>query len=104
MYDLTWKLVFRIYASEQEKQLELTRYKLNNITNVKTFLKEFFEEQREWLREENRSGKGLGYEIVLVDEKGDARYWRDVGKLEAYFESNMDLVAACPLLNLYDPE
>jgi glucose-1-phosphate adenylyltransferase len=36
------------------------------------------------------------------DEKGEARYWRDVGAIETYFESNMDLVSASPLLNLYD--
>jgi len=38
------------------------------------------------------------------DEKGDAHYWRDVGTIEAYFESNMDLVSVSPQLNLYDPE
>jgi len=38
------------------------------------------------------------------DEKGNAHYWRDVGTIEAYFESNMDLVSVSPLLNLYDPE
>ena len=71
MYDLTWKLVFKIYAEEKEKKLELTRYKLKNITNVKSFLTQFFEEQKEWLREEKRLGRGLGYEIVLVDELGE---------------------------------
>ena len=40
----------------------------------------------------------------FVDGKGEAKYWRDVGTIEAYFESNMDLVAVSPLLNLYDPE
>ena len=38
------------------------------------------------------------------DGKEDAHYWRDVGTIEAYFESNMDLVSVSPLLNLYDPE
>jgi glucose-1-phosphate adenylyltransferase len=40
----------------------------------------------------------------FVDEKGNAKYWRDVGTIEAYFESNMDLVSVSPLLNLYDSE
>ncbi len=40
----------------------------------------------------------------FVDGKGEAQYWRDVGTIEAYFESNMDLVSVSPLLNLYDPE
>ena len=30
-------------------------------------------------------------------------YWRDVGTLDAYYEANLDLVAAKPHLNLYDP-
>ncbi len=32
----------------------------------------------------------------------DARYWRDVGTLDAYYEANMDLVAVSPEFNLYD--
>jgi glucose-1-phosphate adenylyltransferase len=31
-----------------------------------------------------------------------ARYWRDVGTLDAYYEANMDLVAVTPEFNLYD--
>jgi len=30
-------------------------------------------------------------------------YWRDVGTLDAYYQANIDLVAADPVLNLYDP-
>ena len=41
---------------------------------------------------------------IFKDEKGTGHYWRDVGTIEAYFESNMDLVSVSPLLNLYDPE
>jgi glucose-1-phosphate adenylyltransferase len=32
-----------------------------------------------------------------------AGYWRDVGTVEAYWQSNMDLLIALPELNLYDP-
>jgi len=32
----------------------------------------------------------------------DVPYWRDVGTLDAYYQSNMDLVAVDPILNLYD--
>lgn len=71
MINLTWKLVFKIYAAEKEQKLELTRYKLKDITNVKTFLRQFFEDQKEWIKEEKQHGKGLGYEIVLVDEQGE---------------------------------
>ena len=31
-----------------------------------------------------------------------ARYWRDVGTLDAYYEANMDLVNVIPEFNLYD--
>ncbi len=63
-------MVFKIYTEDKEKKLELTRYKLNDITNVKDFLQNFFEDQREWLKEQNNLGKGLGYEIVFVDDYG----------------------------------
>ena len=32
----------------------------------------------------------------------EARYWRDVGTLDAYYDANMDLVAVSPEFNLYD--
>jgi glucose-1-phosphate adenylyltransferase len=35
------------------------------------------------------------------NNKNDA-YWRDVGTLDAYYQANLDLVAAEPVLNLYD--
>jgi glucose-1-phosphate adenylyltransferase len=31
-------------------------------------------------------------------------YWRDIGTVASYYESNMDLVRPVPPLNLYDPE
>lgn len=31
-----------------------------------------------------------------------ARYWRDVGTLDAYYDANLDLVAVTPEFNLYD--
>ena len=33
-----------------------------------------------------------------------ARYWRDVGTLDAYYDANMDLVSVTPEFNLYDDE
>ncbi len=39
----------------------------------------------------------------FVDEnKKEAKYWRDVGTIDAYFEANMDLIQVSPHLNLYD--
>ncbi len=48
----------------------------------------------------------LGHPVFaysLVDENGrGAKYWRDVGTIDAYYEANMDLVSVTPHLNLYD--
>ena len=41
----------------------------------------------------------------FIDEnRKTARYWRDVGTLDAYWAANMDLVAVDPVFNLYDTE
>jgi glucose-1-phosphate adenylyltransferase len=36
------------------------------------------------------------------ENKKEAKYWRDVGTIDAYWESNLDLVSVDPQLNLYD--
>jgi glucose-1-phosphate adenylyltransferase len=36
--------------------------------------------------------------------KGTAKYWRDIGTLDAYYEANMDLVSVIPVFSLYDSE
>jgi len=38
------------------------------------------------------------------ENKKAAKYWRDVGTLDAYFEANLDLCHVSPEFNLYDPE
>jgi glucose-1-phosphate adenylyltransferase len=38
------------------------------------------------------------------ENKKTAKYWRDIGTLDAYFEANMDLCQVNPEFNLYDPE
>jgi glucose-1-phosphate adenylyltransferase len=43
----------------------------------------------------------LAWDFVDINAKA-ARYWRDVGTLDAYYEANMDLVAVSPEFNLYD--
>jgi len=63
------------------------------------------------------SGHDLGRDIIpamvagghdvqafrFKDRNGNsAAYWRDVGTLDAYYQANMDLVVAEPILNLYD--
>jgi glucose-1-phosphate adenylyltransferase len=43
------------------------------------------------------------YAYNFEDEnKKEAKYWRDVGTIDAYWEANMDLVSVDPQLNLYD--
>ncbi len=38
------------------------------------------------------------------ENKKAAKYWRDIGTLDAYYEANMDLCQVAPEFNLYDPE
>jgi glucose-1-phosphate adenylyltransferase len=38
------------------------------------------------------------------ENKKAAKYWRDIGTLDSYFEANLDLCAVNPEFNLYDPE
>ena len=45
------------------------------------------------------------YAYRFYDEnKKTAKYWRDIGTLDAYYEANMDLCHVNPEFNLYDPE
>ena len=43
----------------------------------------------------------VAYDFRDLNAK-QARYWRDVGTLDAYYEANMDLVDVVPEFNLYD--
>jgi glucose-1-phosphate adenylyltransferase len=45
--------------------------------------------------------KVVAYDFRDLNDK-TARYWRDVGTLDAYYEANLDLVAVTPEFNLYD--
>ena len=49
-------------------------------------------------------GGGRVFSYQFYDEnKKAAKYWRDIGTLDAYFEANMDLCQVNPEFNLYDP-
>jgi glucose-1-phosphate adenylyltransferase len=48
-----------------------------------------------------RSAKVCAYNFIDENKKA-AKYWRDVGTIDAYWEANRDLVNVDPLLNLYD--
>jgi glucose-1-phosphate adenylyltransferase len=43
----------------------------------------------------------VAYDFRDINDK-QARYWRDVGTLDAYYDANMDLVSVIPEFNLYD--
>ncbi len=51
-------------------------------------------------------GEATVYDFNSNDVPGatdrDRGYWRDVGDLDVYYESNMDLVAPEPIFNLYN--
>jgi glucose-1-phosphate adenylyltransferase len=48
---------------------------------------------------------GCVFSYPFYDEnKKAAKYWRDIGTLDAYYEANMDLCQVNPEFNLYDPE
>ena len=50
-------------------------------------------------------GRGRTYAYPFYDEnKKAAKYWRDIGTLDAYYEAQMDLCKVNPEFNLYDPE
>jgi glucose-1-phosphate adenylyltransferase len=50
-------------------------------------------------------GREPVYSYRFHDEnKKAAKYWRDVGTLDSFFDANMDLVGVNPEFNLYDPE
>lgn len=44
------------------------------------------------------------YAFDFVRNQVDDAYWRDIGTIRSYFESNMDLISVTPQLNLYDRE
>ncbi len=48
-----------------------------------------------------KTGRLFAYNFRDENKKA-AKYWRDVGTIDAYWEANMDLVSVDPMLNLYD--
>lgn len=49
------------------------------------------------------TGRVFSYPFYDENKKA-AKYWRDIGTLDAYFDANMDLCQVNPDFNLYDPE
>jgi glucose-1-phosphate adenylyltransferase len=50
-----------------------------------------------------QAGPVFSYRFYDENKKA-AKYWRDIGTLDAYFEASMDLCQVNPEFNLYDPE
>ncbi|HAS55012.1 MAG: glucose-1-phosphate adenylyltransferase [Nitrospirae bacterium GWC2_57_13] len=48
-----------------------------------------------------KSGQVFAYDFKDENNK-EAKYWRDVGTIDAYWEASMDLASVDPLLNLYN--
>jgi glucose-1-phosphate adenylyltransferase len=48
-------------------------------------------------------GKVFSYPFYDENKKA-AKYWRDIGTLDAYYAANMDLCQVNPDFNMYDPE
>ena len=53
------------------------------------------------LPEMMKTGRLFAHEFKDENKK-EAKYWRDVGTIDAYWEANMDLVSVDPQFNLYD--
>jgi glucose-1-phosphate adenylyltransferase len=51
-----------------------------------------------------RGGFKLAAYNFKDENKKEAKYWRDIGAIDAYFEANMDLIQVAPVFNLYDKE
>ncbi|MGQ9618369.1 MAG: glucose-1-phosphate adenylyltransferase [Candidatus Aminicenantia bacterium] len=53
----------------------------------------------------NMIGKYKVYSFNFYDyQKGEPLYWKDIGTIDAYYESHMDLISVVPKFNLYDSE
>ena len=50
-----------------------------------------------------KGGPVFSYRFYDENKKA-AKYWRDIGTLDAYYDANMDLCQVIPEFNLYDPE
>lgn len=51
-----------------------------------------------------RKGRKVLIYNFIDENKKEAKYWRDIGTIDAYFEANMDLIQVSPFFNLYDKD
>lgn len=51
-----------------------------------------------------KKGRRIAAYNFIDENKKEAKYWRDIGTIDAYYEANMDLVQVDPVFNLYDKD
>ena len=51
-----------------------------------------------------KSGLKVAAYNFIDENKHEAKYWRDIGTIDAYYEANMDLIQVDPIFNLYDKD
>jgi glucose-1-phosphate adenylyltransferase len=70
-------------------------------------LKEYLEKDQNDENSNNDFGKNIIPSMLRDERKMYAYrfdgYWKDVGTIDAYWESNMDLISRVPQFNLFDP-
>ena len=49
-----------------------------------------------------KGGRVFAYNFKDENSRKEAKYWRDIGTLDAYYDANLDLVQVTPQFNLYD--
>ncbi|MGO4883392.1 MAG: glucose-1-phosphate adenylyltransferase [Bryobacteraceae bacterium] len=83
-----------IYVFETEVLLRLLREDARNASSSHDFGKDVIPSAL-------GGARVIAYDFRDMNDK-QARYWRDVGTIDAFYEANMDLVAVTPEFNLYD--
>lgn len=59
---------------------------------------------RQGISEEAGSRHIIDGRAGIDENKKEAKYWRDIGTIDAYYEANMDLIQVDPTFNLYDTQ
>lgn len=52
----------------------------------------------------HKKGLSIAAYNFIDENKKEAKHWRDIGTIDAYYEANMDLVQVDPVFNLYDKD
>ena len=63
-------MIFTIYIQSGNERIELARYKITDVDNIKQLLSRVFEEQKQWIEGTEGKQKVWKYEIELIDDFG----------------------------------